>query len=588
MREGRLALEFSAEDDGAAAAQRPRWHRAELAAFTVVCLLCATCSGGLILGVGPFVSQLVREGFFAELCDGEGGAASAGGATGGASGEGCAAQLDAISPIFDGGFQIMTWASCGTGLLMTRVGPRTLALLGLAVSALGKHLLATARPGGGGAPGGQGGTSAGVLMLAYGLVGAGGNALYLPAFTFADLLPARHKGAALGCLAATFNLAGMAFVALNARGVTLRSLFGAMEVFTLVCAAVVAATFPARAYRPGDRFRLFGGGGACGGGGGRGGGGGWMGRGRLSAAAARGAGATAAAAAAAAGSALALQPPRSALDDDVSGNTSTSAAALPPPPQSKSPPPPPPPPGQPPPAWTWAELRGVLFSRRFLGFAFLFSWCASANVFVGGLANALASSKSPDDAAAVAAFVGWAYPLVGNATFLFSPLVGRLVDRRGFWPAFLGLVLATQLMLLACLLPGPVLPSQLLMLLLFNLVQAFAYTLQFAYITMAYRAALFGPLVAAAIGTQGLVGFVVWPGLSPNPFGPEAFAAPLLGVMLPPTLLLYNVVWRQRALEKRNGHAWSSVETTATAAGGGLAAQDHEQRRAGSPLVEGR
>ena len=125
MREGRFALEFSAEDDGAAAAQRPRWHRAELAAFIAVCLLCATCSGGLILGVGPFVSQLVREGFFAELCDGEGGAASAGGASGGESGEGCAAQLDAISPIFDGGFQIMTWASCGTGLLMTRVGPRT-------------------------------------------------------------------------------------------------------------------------------------------------------------------------------------------------------------------------------------------------------------------------------------------------------------------------------------------------------------------------------------------------------------------------------------------------------------------------------
>ena len=94
--------------------------------FLAVCVLASTLSGGVILGdsltysplrpkrsctsgVGPFEAKLVTEGYFAYLCE-EGVV-------------GCTAQYDAIAPIFDGGFQMMTWFTCVGGMLLQRTGP---------------------------------------------------------------------------------------------------------------------------------------------------------------------------------------------------------------------------------------------------------------------------------------------------------------------------------------------------------------------------------------------------------------------------------------------------------------------------------
>ena len=112
------------------------------------------------------------------------------------------------------------------------------------------------------------------------------------------------------------------------------------------------------------------------------------------------------------------------------------------------------------------------------------------------------------------------------------------------------------------------------MLLLFNLVQAFAYSLEFAYISMTFAPALYGPLIAVTIGLQGALGFVAWPGLSPNPFGADEYGVPLLAIMLPPVLaLLCYAPWQQFKFEQRAG--WESAGQTTTS----LTEQDHEQLR---------
>jgi hypothetical protein len=199
--------------------------------FCAVLLLSAVMSGGLILGISPFISQMVREGYFKDRCPG--------GITD------CNAQRDEMSPIYMGGFQIMTWGSCVAGLAIGRYGGRTVALVGAAIAAAGNVILATSTSEDG----------ALMFMLGYGLVGMGGNCIWIPAFQVTNAaftapptlatLTASHTnthalpppecrqcanlfarpGFASGFINGAFNVSTLVYAVLNAPGVTITAFY---------------------------------------------------------------------------------------------------------------------------------------------------------------------------------------------------------------------------------------------------------------------------------------------------------------------------------------------------------------------------
>jgi len=103
-------------------------------------------------------------------------------------------------------------------------------------------------------------------------------------------------------------------------------------------------------------------------------------------------------------------------------------------------------------------------------------------------------------------------------------------------------------------------------LLLNTLCNALAFTTQFAYVAMTFDTALYGPLIACCIALQGALGLLAWPGLCPNPFGATAFEPVLLGVLLPPTVLLLACPLYQRSLERQLRHGGDGAANSATAA----------------------
>jgi len=162
-------------------------------------------------------------------------------------------------------------------------------------------------------------------------------------------------------------------------------------------------------------------------------------------------------------------------------------------------------------------------------------------VVIAGLVPNLSDDKS-DDEEAVRIFNQYVYPAVGGTTLLFTPLIGYIIQREGFWiPMFLN-VLVTQVCIALCW--APTLDSQYAMLIFLNLIQGLAYTMQFAYVQLTYEASLYGPLIAFLIAAQGIVGLIAWPGLSPNPFGASNFT-PVLIICLVPTFFLYYVPYQQ-------------------------------------------
>jgi hypothetical protein len=64
-------------------------------------------------------------------------------------------------------------------------------------------------------------------------------------------------------------------------------------------------------------------------------------------------------------------------------------------------------------------------------------------------------------------------------------------------------------------------------------------------ITGAFPTPLYGPLLALTIAVQGTIGFIAWPGLSPDPFGDGAYQQVIL-VVLGPSFLCYIFPFIQR------------------------------------------
>jgi hypothetical protein len=200
--------------------QRSDGDRTNVLVFTLVCVLCGISSGGLILGVGPFLAKMVDANYFVDRCD---------------DGEtGCAAQYAAIGPIFNGGFQIMTWFSCIAGVMCDRYGARYTAMLGMLMAAAGHLLLFYGF--------GSADTSVIVFTIGYGLIGGGGNMMYIPAFQFAGLFKA--QGLPCSIISGLFNLSGMVFLLLNSSAISLQGLFLTYVYLSIAIFFFVAVFFP--------------------------------------------------------------------------------------------------------------------------------------------------------------------------------------------------------------------------------------------------------------------------------------------------------------------------------------------------------
>lgn len=145
-------------------------------------------------------------------------------------------------------------------------------------------------------------------------------------------------------------------------------------------------------------------------------------------------------------------------------------------------------------------LENQLRRPQFWMFVVVFSWTVLIDGFFAGALPSIMAQKAREDQAELYSFYNdYLFPLVGNATFLISPFVGmvswtfgaiylfsgidqlvQMVDAYGFCIPFMILNVLTQLMLLATFLPS--LELQVIAIVLFNLQQAFVYTLQFSYI----------------------------------------------------------------------------------------------------------
>ncbi|GAB5355913.1 hypothetical protein AAMO2058_000245600 [Amorphochlora amoebiformis] len=417
-------------------------HLSHTLPFVLVCCITLLGSGGLIIGVGPFIERMVKDGYFSDRCNDRE--------------SGCAEQYDAMNPIFNGGFQIMTWTSAITGILLTAWGPRYNATIGMIFLTIGCGILATAET--------EDGPN--FFMMGYGFIGGGGNLMYISSFHFANLF--ENKAVPIGILGGIFNLSGLLFMLLNIPGVTIKIFFSGYSFVGMGLVVLVAIFYPDDSIEDGEGYSL-----------------------------------------------------KFPTYSHVSCSRVYQEICRP-------------------------EVFKAVKSTRFLGFCVLFAWCTMSNVVIGGLVESLAASKS-SDSDSLHIFNGYAYPIIGNSTFLFAPMVGYLIQETGFALSMTFCIVFTQISLALCW--GPELVSQYFMLFFFNLTQAFAYTIEFAYIQITYPNEFYGPLIAAVITAQGLLGFIAWPGLSPNPFGPTQFT-PVLLICLIPSFLLYIIPFYQRKHDK--------------------------------------
>ena len=465
-----------AEDPPSAAAQASASAFAPSANFFYAVALFAVCSasGGVVLGVGAFAAAAVEQGVL---------------------------HGEDIPIVFDIGFQMLTWMSLAWSLQHDLLGPRAIALLGLAFAFVGNLMIAAAAR--------SPDSSPYVYALAYGLIGGGGNGCFIGSFQFASLF--ESQGTRCAVLSSGFNVAGYVYLLLNVPGVSISGFYAGNAAFVAALAAAVAVTYPDRAYKPGDTPTLR-----------------WPTLGRR-----RAATTTAPAAAAAPAAATAVVP--------------AASAAAPPPKRGCL-------------AETYAALRlcaPALREPRFWGYCATFSWAA----LVAQWASGAVGSGLIFPGAGVE-YLKWGMSTITNATFLISPLIGHLIDRLGFRPVGLLLVLCMPAVILCLWWEGPI--AQWLALVLICLLNALAFTVQFAYLTITFSSAYYPGLLTITLAVQGTLGFIAWPLLvEVAPFGHDPCLGNFLLMAAPTPLLLAWPLGRGSVNGKGAGRSLIAMRTGA-------------------------
>jgi len=190
----------------------------QIAPYLLSCGVTALASGGVILGVGPFSERLISDGYI---------------------------TVGDVGTVFTGAFQIMTLGTLVAVHGEHCWGPRVCAAMGAAIMLPGYFVLANLpRP-----------VNPLVVMAAYGLLGWGGNHIYISSFQFSWLFPER-VGLADGVLVGCYSAAGMVLLVLDMPSVSVVGCFRFLFCLTLVILIVTVVLWPNHPYKAGDRARI--------------------------------------------------------------------------------------------------------------------------------------------------------------------------------------------------------------------------------------------------------------------------------------------------------------------------------------------
>lgn len=419
-------------DPGLDAAVQARSLRADVPAllpYIVACAVASSCSGGLLNGMGPFTSRLMSEGYITP---------------------------DQVSIVYTGAFQIMTWGSLLAVHAESRWGPRLSAATGACIQMLGHlHLSQLNAP-----------ADPHAVMVAYGLVGWGGNHMFFSTFQFAQLFP-NHVGLADGVLAGLFGLAGCVFLGFNFSFVTVRLMFSAMLCVASIALAAILVLWPDIGYARGDKVLIV--------------------------------------------------PPTFRHARNIFHFR------------------------------TYTRSWRCLATPRYVLYALTFAWSTLVSCYVAGHLVVYQTTHCVGDN-----YMQWFYPLIANPTFLTSWSVGYTIDHYGF--------AAVSFVLIACCLLSLGLLSATEMraaawsnLFLLHGMTSIQYTIEFVFLHKAIPESAYPAALSTALVTQGMLGFVANPGLSPNPWGKD-YRPPAVLLSLPGVLLLAWPIfeWRWRRARQQS------------------------------------
>lgn len=114
-------------------------------------------------------------------------------------------------------------------------------------------------------------------------------------------------------------------------------------------------------------------------------------------------------------------------------------------------------------------------------FAIYFGWMSLIFLFAGGAIPSILTALAGTDASASSLYINYLFPLIVNGTFIYSPLVGYVIDHYGFKNIFIAGIVLVQACLVLLLVPS--LQMQLMTFCFYALAQACIYALQFSYIS---------------------------------------------------------------------------------------------------------
>ncbi|KAG7398650.1 hypothetical protein PHYBOEH_010699 [Phytophthora boehmeriae] len=103
-------------------------------------------------------------------------------------------------------------------------------------------------------------------------------------------------------------------------------------------------------------------------------------------------------------------------------------------------------------------------------------------------------------------YVNYLQPLITNGAFIYTPLLGWIIDKCGSRVTFVVTYLATHIVIVLLLMPS--LTAQTFMLIIFAFEQSAFYTLQFAYILLTFPADVYGSVQAFLTSCTFLMGLL--------------------------------------------------------------------------------
>ncbi|EQC38272.1 hypothetical protein SDRG_04697 [Saprolegnia diclina VS20] len=144
----------------------------------------------------------------------------------------------------------------------------------------------------------------------------------------------------------------------------------------------------------------------------------------------------------------------------------------------------------------YASFKQQMRRRDFWAFVSIGAVLTLTNVFVGGAIPNMVKRLAPNDLDKQNTYTNYVYPLVSNASFLFAPPMGYLIDRVGFRKVAVLTILVFALLCGAMMLPS--LHGQVLGYLLLALGVGALTSMQYAYIMACFPSKLYGLLSGTA------------------------------------------------------------------------------------------